>query len=132
MERDIRLAVKAESSRVNEVFDRYRDTIRLLVNSNDIRFSLEVPEREGSIPLVGNGFEAFVYVKDVIDIEKELAKLKKELQSSEKAIARTKGKLSNPSFLDQAPPEVVKKVRIQAKELERRQEKIEGYIRELR
>jgi valyl-tRNA synthetase len=89
-------------------------------------------QRAGSIPAVGTGFEAFVYIKEAIDLEKEIEKLQKELRNLEAALKRTTGKLANKAFLSKAPEEVVQKEKDKQEELQRRKEKIAGYVEELR
>jgi len=52
----------------------------------------------------------------VIDLEAEVARLKKELQQVEKELRRTEGKLRNPGFLKKAPPEIVAKEKARLEE----------------
>jgi valyl-tRNA synthetase len=80
---------------------------------------------------VGSGFEAFVHIRELIDLGKESARLAKELAGLEQQAERTRGKLANPAFVGKAPPEVVAKEREKLEELARRQEKIRGYLRDL-
>ena len=132
MEKDIKVAIKTEKGYSTlKVFSRERQLISLLINSHDLHISEEEPERQGSIPVVGIGFEAFVYIKDVIDTEKELARLQKERVKAAGQIDRSGKKLDNPTFLDKAPPEVIANEKSKLEELERRKEKIAGYIKDL-
>ncbi|MBN2552743.1 MAG: class I tRNA ligase family protein, partial [Spirochaetales bacterium] len=114
-----------------QVFHDQHDLISLLIGSKELRVTDGAVHREGSIPAVGSGFEAFVYIKDAIDLDREIEKLKKELGNLEEALKRTTGKLANRSFLAKAPEEVVQKEREKREELERRRAKIAGYIGEL-
>ncbi|KKK47848.1 hypothetical protein LCGC14_3151050, partial [marine sediment metagenome] len=132
MEKDIKVAIKTEKGYSTlKVFSRERQLISLLINSHDLHISEEEPERQGSIPVVGIGFEAFVYIKDVIDTGKELARLQKERVKAAGQIDRSGKKLDNPTFLDKAPPEVIANEKSKLEELERRKEKIAGYIKDL-
>jgi len=45
----------------------------------------------------------------LIDKEAELARLDKEIQKIKNDLPRIEGKLSNPTFIDKAPPEVIDK-----------------------
>ena len=45
----------------------------------------------------------------LIDKVAELARLKKEIQKIKNDLPRIEGKLSNPTFIDKAPPEVIDK-----------------------
>jgi valyl-tRNA synthetase len=131
-EKDIKVTVRAEKGHSTlKVFSRERQLISLLINSHNLNISGEEPDRQGSIPVVGRGFEAFVYIKDVIDMDKELAKLQKEQAKVAGQIDRAGKKLANPTFLEKAPPEVIANEKNKLEELARRREKIEGYIKDL-
>ena len=58
--------------------------------------------------LVGE-LEILVPMAGLIDKDAELARLQKESDKLEKELARLKGKLNNPKFVDKAPAEVVQK-----------------------
>jgi len=132
MEKDIKVAVKAEKGHSSlKVFSREHRLISLLINSHNLNISEDEPERQGSIPVVGRGFEAFVYIKDVIDMGKELVKLQKEQVKIAGKIDNAGKKLANPTFLEKAPPEVIANEKSKLEELARRREKIEGYIKDL-
>jgi valyl-tRNA synthetase len=129
----IRVTVKtAEDDSAWQVFNGQKQLISLLTGSENLQITDGAVKREGSIPVVGSGFEAFVYIKDAIDLDKEMEKLNKELRNLEDALKRTKGKLANPSFLKKAPEDVVQKERDKQVELERKKKKIAGYIEDLK
>jgi valyl-tRNA synthetase len=115
-----------------KVFNEQKDLISLLIGSEKLQISGGTVKREGSIPVVGTGFEAFVYIKDAIDLDKEMEKLNKELQNLEGTLERTEGKLANQSFLKKAPEDVVQKERDKQEELQRRKDKIAGYVEDLK
>jgi valyl-tRNA synthetase len=115
----------------HRVFQEQKDLIAMLTGSDDFEVTHGTVQRGGSIPAVGSGFEAFIYIKEAVDIEKEIAKLQKELGNLEAALKRTAGKLANKAFLSKAPEEVVQKEKDKQEELQRRKEKIAGYVEEL-
>jgi valyl-tRNA synthetase len=61
--------------------------------------------------------EIFLPLAGLIDIEKESARLQKEIEIKEKDLARVAGKLSNTQFTDKAPREVVAKEEAKRDEL---------------
>ena len=81
--------------------------------------------------MVGRGFEAFVYLKEAIDLGREAARLHKERGVAEEQIERTRAKLANQAFVSKAPPEVVRREEEKLEEAARRIEKIAGYLRDL-
>ena len=53
------------------------------------------------------GVEIYLPLEGLIDAEKEIARLTKELEKVRKGAASTAGKLNNERFLSKAPAEVV-------------------------
>jgi valyl-tRNA synthetase len=128
----IPVAVKTpESEPTGRIFQDQQELIALLVGSDNLQITQGTVQRAGSIPTVGSGFEAFLYIKETIDLEKEIEKLQKELRNLDTALKQTTGKLANKAFLSKAPEEVVEKEKDKLEELQRRKVKIDGYIEEL-
>jgi valyl-tRNA synthetase len=61
--------------------------------------------------------EIHLPLEGLIDVERETARLQKELDTKEKDLARIAGKLGNPQFTDKAPREVVEKEEAKSAEL---------------
>lgn len=128
----IKVHVKVEPGCIAlDFFTDHEDLMSFLTNASELTISEEGAAGGGAIPIVGSEFEAYVYIKDVIDVPAEVEKLKKELDALAKLIKQTEGKLSNRKFLENAPKEIVQKEQGKAQEFKRRSEKIEGYIAEL-
>ncbi len=62
---------------------------------------------EKVVAQVIDGFELFVPLGELVDFEKEIERLEKELATVRSEIARANGKLSNNGFLDKAPKALV-------------------------
>ncbi len=62
---------------------------------------------ENAMAGVVNGVEIYLPLKDLIDVEKETARLNKEQEKLVKEIKRLEGKLGNAGFLAKAPADVV-------------------------
>jgi len=60
--------------------------------------------------------EIYVPLEGIIDIDKEVGRLEKELKNIDQDIAKTEAKLHNENFLAKAPPEVITKERSRADE----------------
>ncbi len=101
----------------------------MFVNAPSIEFSDAKPE--GSVAVVGVGFEAWVLVKDVIDVKELAQKLAKDAEKEKAFAERVRAKLSNESFVASAPAEIVRGERDKLAESERRIGKLEQYVREL-
>ncbi|HSN82973.1 MAG TPA: valine--tRNA ligase [Polyangiales bacterium] len=70
-------------------------------------------------------------VPGVIDTDKERDRLQRDLKKIEKELVAVEKKLSNPSFLERAPREVVEKSRRDASELREKRERLEAALSSL-
>ena len=115
----------------HEFFKQENQLITDLVKCESLEIVTEKPDTEGSIPVAGMGFEAYVYIRDIVDVPKEIAKLNKEKKNLEKLLASTDKKLSNRGFLDRAPADVIEKEKGKLEEFKGRFEKVQRYLNEL-
>lgn len=84
--------------------------IKMFSNSSEVLIDLDgSSDITGAVPVAGAGFESFVFVKDAIDIEKEIAKLEKEIAKAEKSLSGTLRKLQNEKFINNAKQEAIDK-----------------------
>ncbi len=74
----------------------------------------------GAFPAAAVGFEAFVFVRDAIDVDAEMARLENELKKAEALLEASEKKLSNENFLSHAKPEAVEKEKGKKAEAEER------------
>jgi valyl-tRNA synthetase len=71
---------------------------------------------ESAIALIGD-LKILIPMAGLIDKEAELVRLEKEIQKIIKELPRVEGKLSNPAFVDKAPPEILEKEKSKLAEL---------------
>ena len=86
------------------------------VEKYDFTPNIEIPELVG-FRLVETT-EIYVPLADLIDKEKEIAKLEKDIEKTQKELDKVLGKLSNEAFLSKAPQAVVDKENAIKEELE--------------
>ena len=55
--------------------------------------------------------QIYLPVGDLLDIEKEIQRLRSDLEKLEKDINKSKAKLANPQFVERAPEEIIAKER---------------------
>ena len=60
---------------------------------------------------VAHGVEVYIPLAGLVDLDKEIARLQRDVVAVSKELERLHGKLANESFLAKAPPEVVDKDR---------------------
>jgi valyl-tRNA synthetase len=85
------------------------------------------PHAPQSAVLVGAGFEVRVPLAGVIDLDAETARIDKELAKVAADLTLLEKKLSNPSFVERAPAEVVAKDRARVEELREAREKLTNH-----
>ena len=78
---------------------------------------------------VAAGIELSMPVGELVDTEKEVARLRKEITELDKELARVNGKLANEQFLSRAPAEVVEKERAIQRELTEKRAALEQRLR---
>ena len=76
--------------------------------------------------------EAYLPLGDLIDVEKETARLEKELANLEGEIKRANGKLANEKFTSKAPAAVVEEERKKLAKYTDMLEKVKGRLESLK
>jgi len=85
-----------------------------------------------SISHIMPGFEAYVSLQGLIDIEQEVKRLDKLLTEKKRHLQSAEAKLNNSSFVDKAPAEVVQQQKDLVVNLKEQIQVIETNLRELR
>ena len=86
----------------------------------------------GAFPSASPGLEAFVFVRDAIDVEAEIKRLENEIKKTQGLLSGSVKKLSNENFVKNAKPEAVEKERAKKAEFEEKIEKSEAHIKLLK
>ena len=86
----------------------------------------------GAFPSASLGLEAFVFVRDAIDVEAEIKRLENEIKKTQGLLSGSVKKLSNENFVKNAKPEAVEKERAKKAEFEEKIEKSEAHIKLLK
>jgi valyl-tRNA synthetase len=80
----------------------------------------DLPAEPGAHAVLQSGAELFLPLADVVDVDRELGRLEKELLRIEGLLEGSRGRLESPAFLEKAPEEVVAREREKQKSLEER------------
>ncbi len=81
--------------------------------------------------VVTDSARIFIPLSDIVDTEKELARLEKDKKATQKDIDFLSGKLNNQGFLAKAPEQLVEKEKEKLKKAEEKMQKIEESIKAL-
>ncbi len=128
----VRFSVRCEEGFAHlRFFEEHSELTELLASAEGTTYGRDEVDRAGSVTLVGNGYQVYVYVRDAIDLQKEVAKLRKDLEKTERLLVQTEKKLQNQGFLSNAGEEVIEKERAKQAEFSGKVEKVRAYLAEL-
>jgi valyl-tRNA synthetase len=109
----------ANSPSTLSVIEEGQQFIKQLASASELTIHLQLAEKpeQAGTAIVGM-VEVYVPLAGAIDLDKEITRLEKELDSMQKEIQRAESKLNNQGFVAKAPVEVIDKER----------EKLVGFI----
>ncbi|OGH88776.1 MAG: valine--tRNA ligase [Candidatus Magasanikbacteria bacterium RIFOXYC2_FULL_42_28] len=87
---------------------------------------------ENAVALVCGDMEIYLDLSGAVDIEKETARLTKEVEAAEKFVTVMKNKLANAEFVNNAPPAVVEKETQKLAETEQKLSKLKEQLSNLK
>ena len=105
--------------------------VKLTYSSNLSIISSKEELKEKFVNVIASTTEAFLPLNELVDKDKELARLTKEKEFLEKELKIVRGKLSNKGFTDKAPEALVNKEREKEKDFMLKLEKVEKSLAEL-
>ncbi|AEC01616.1 valine--tRNA ligase [Parasphaerochaeta coccoides] len=73
---------------------------------------------KGAVPVAGQGFECFLFVREAIDVESEMSRLRADVEKSRKALEGVLKKLGNEQFMTNAKGEAIEKENAKKAEFE--------------
>ncbi len=127
-----KIAAVIDAPTYGESLAAMRDILALLARlaPDKIAFG-PAPEGEKGAALVVSDTTVFLPLGGMVDIEAELARLRKQLAETEKRIASTQARLNNPNFVQKAPEKVVAQARQTLADLQAQKARLEEQIRAL-
>lgn len=93
--------------------------------------SEEAAKPTKALAVVAGGVEIFVPLSGLVDLDEELARVRKALAEVNTQIERTKARLDNPGFAEKAPAVVVAGAKQQLADLQEKQDKLNTRLAEL-
>ena len=113
---------KANAAIINPLIPHIKKLARL----SDLAVETEFKHLKSALTTLVKDMHVCLPLEGVVDIEKELAKLDDKILNTEKALQVKKNTLSNKSFTERAPEEIVEKEKSKLKELEDTLHKLKG------
>lgn len=102
-----------------------------LANIESLERTSSKPDRSFVLPLIEYGAELYIRAEGLVDIEKERARLIKEMDRTSKDLASIEKRLNDPNFLSKAPADVVEATNNRFEEQKRRLERLKELVKEL-
>ncbi len=125
VERKIRVVVKCDKNFfASEFFAEQKALMATFAGASSIEVdSSDTIDVAGAFPVAGTGYEMYVFVREAIDVEKEIARLESDLDKHDKNLSKVMAKLSNEKFLQNAKEEAIEKEKGKKAEFEEKIEK---------
>ena len=132
MSKQVSMYVKTIDQSLATNLEKHRLYLERFCNTSELVITPTVEAPEQSMTAVITGAEIFLPLEGLIDIEKEIARLEKELQKWKDEVALVQKKLSNQGFVDKAPEKVVEAERKKEVEYLEKRTMVEERLNELK
>ncbi len=124
----VNIFIKSLNNYDREVLQDNRHYLKIIAKIDEIYIGDDVVKPHKSITTVVNDNEIYMPLEGVIDIDKEKERLEKKLNKIVKVLQKSRNKLNNQQFLDNAPQKIVQQVKEKNEELESISEKLKANL----
>ena len=129
-EKKLKVVIRMPESASAAFFRQEADLMKSFMTASSIVIDTDGSEDvKGAFPATAIGFEAFVFVRDAIDIDAEIKRLENEIQKNTALLEASEKKLSNENFISHAKPEAIEKEKGKKAEFEEKIEKAKEHIK---
>jgi valyl-tRNA synthetase len=132
MSKKIELIVKPASLHFEHILSRNLKVIEKFCNTSSLQISAVVTPPDKAMTARVTGAELYFPLAGLIDLNQEIARLEKELNTLHGEVERIEKKLANPGFVNKAPATVIEEERSKLAEYLNKREKVQSRIIELR
>ncbi|MFD2759563.1 valine--tRNA ligase [Lentibacillus juripiscarius] len=130
--KQIKLNIKAETEAIVQELEHNRSYLERFCNPSELTVATDLEAPEKAMSAVVTGAELFLPLEGLIDIDKEISRLEKELEKWTKEVERVQKKLANEGFVSKAPQKVVDEERQKETDYLEKQAKVKARLEELR
>ncbi|RKQ37918.1 valine--tRNA ligase [Oceanobacillus halophilus] len=131
MSKQIKMLVEAENKAIVEELEKNRVYLENFCNPSELSIAQDLDIPEKAMSAVVTGAEIFLPLEGLIDFDKEMKRLEKELEKWNKEVERVQKKLSNQGFVSKAPEAVVDEERRKEQDYLDKQAKVKARLAEL-
>ena len=119
-------------TKFTDIFKNAQPFFEKLAGAGEFTVTEKAEETEGMVTVVTDSARVFIPMGELVDKEKELARLEKEKKATQKDIDFLSGKLNNQGFLSKAPAQQVENERAKLAKAEEKMKKILDSIESLK
>lgn len=132
MSKKVELIIKAASEETLNIIANNDNYIGRFCNTSSFEAGLEPNTPDKVMSAVITGAELLLPLAGLIDIEQEIIRLEKEVQTLNSEVERVEKKLGNQGFVAKAPAKVIEEERAKQADYSAKREKVLARIAELR
>jgi valyl-tRNA synthetase len=125
------VTVQSPEKEIRETIEAVKDIVTSLAKLKTLTVSASGERPPAAATAITDGATIYVPLAGILDVGKETQRLKKEIDKLEGELTGMTKKLANPGFLDQAPADVVEKVKEKHSILTDKQEKLRTTLKKL-
>ncbi|MBM7624829.1 valine--tRNA ligase [Sporohalobacter salinus] len=123
--KEIEAILEPENNKKEEILTSNRNYIMDLGKISNLRIEQDLAETpQKASTAITNGIEVILPLAGMVDLEKEISRLKDELDEVEYEIKRAEGKLANKGFVNNAPEDLVAEEREKVKDYKAKKEQL--------
>ena len=124
----IKAVIKPKNNEIADLLEANIGYVNLLARLEDVSIDIKGKRPPHSAVAITDEGEAYLPLEGLLDVQAETARLKKQLEQTEKELTISDKKLANKNFVGKAPPNIVEKENDKNKALAEKKEKIKEQI----
>src|SRR5699024_6303892 len=132
MSKEIQLLIKTENEDIVKELESERHYLERFCNPSELIIDTQIDVPEKAMTSVVTGAEIYLPLEGLIDFDKEIERLEKELDKWTKEVERVQKKLSNEGFVKKGPESVVNDERNQELDYLDKQARVKARLAELK
>ncbi|WP_373892972.1 valine--tRNA ligase [Virgibacillus natechei] len=132
MSKQVKLLIQAEDNAIVRELEKNRDYLERFCNPSELVISSQLDIPEQAMSAVITGAEIYLPLEGLIDFEKEINRLERELAKWNKEVERLQKKLANEGFVKKAPQAVVDEEKQKEQDYLEKQAKVKTRLEELK
>ncbi|MGM8213005.1 valine--tRNA ligase [Virgibacillus sp. W0430] len=132
MSKQVTMLIQAENDEIVRELESERIYLEKFCNPSTLKIASAIDVPEKAMSAVVTGAEIYLPLEGLIDFDKEIERLEKELEKWTKEVERVQKKLTNTGFVNKAPEHVVEEEKRKETDYVDKQKKVQQRLNELK